>query len=154
VSNIILLYENQKKIERFLENFLVRTGAQHIFFAAKSGEVLVYSGSNPGKKISSITALLASIFNATEELAQLINENHFRQFFLKGKDWNLFYHNISSRFLLVVIFKEESLLGPVRVLTEKLVTKLKKELGHSTGRKNPPIGDIDGKKLMEDLFNQ
>lgn len=154
MSNIILLYENQKKIESFLENFLVKTGAQHIFFAAKSGEVLVYSGPKPGKKISSITALLTSIFNVTEELAQLVNENHFKQFFLKGKAWNLFYYNISSRFLLVVIFKEEALLGPVRVLTEKLAAKLKKELSHSTGKKIPPIEEIDGKKLMEDLFRQ
>jgi predicted regulator of Ras-like GTPase activity (Roadblock/LC7/MglB family) len=154
VSNIILLYENQKKIESFLENFLVRTGAQHIFFAAKSGEVLVYSGPNPGKKISSITALLASIFNATEELAQLVDENHFKQFFLKGKAWNLFYHNISSMFLLVVIFKEEALLGTVRVLTEELVAKLQKELSRPAGKRIPPIEAIDGKKLMEDLFDQ
>jgi predicted regulator of Ras-like GTPase activity (Roadblock/LC7/MglB family) len=154
VSNIILLYENQKKIESFLENFLVKTGAQHIFFAAKSGEVLVYSGSSPGKKIYSITALLTSIFNVTEELAQLVDENHFKQFFLKGKAWNLFYQNISSSFLVVVIFKEEALLGSVRVLTEKLVTRLKKELSHSTGKKIPPIGKINGKKLMEDLFIQ
>jgi predicted regulator of Ras-like GTPase activity (Roadblock/LC7/MglB family) len=154
VSNIILLYENQKKIESFLENFLIRTGAQHIFFAAKSGEILVYSGSKPGKKIYSITALLTSIFNVTEELAQLIDENHFKQFFLKGKAWNLFYQNISSSFLVVVIFKEEALLGPVRVMTEELVTKLKEVLSHSTGKRNPPIGEIDGKKLMEDLFRQ
>jgi predicted regulator of Ras-like GTPase activity (Roadblock/LC7/MglB family) len=154
VSNIILLYENQKKIESFLENFLVKTGAQHIFFAAKSGEIIVYSGSKPGKKISSITALLTSIFNVTEELAQLIDENHFKQFFLKGKAWNLFYQNMNSRFLLVVIFKEEALLGPVRVLTQELVTKLENELKRSSRAGDPPIGEIDGKKLMEDLFKK
>jgi predicted regulator of Ras-like GTPase activity (Roadblock/LC7/MglB family) len=154
VSNIILLYENQKKIESFLENFLVRTGAQHIFFAAKSGEVLVYSGPKPGKKISSITALLTSIFNVTEELAQLIDENHFKQFFLKGKAWNLFYQNMSSSFLLVVIFREEALLGPVRVLTEELATKLEKELKRSHRGENSSIGEIDGEKLMENLFKK
>jgi len=135
VSNIILLYESQKKIEHFLESFLVKTGAEHIFFAAKSGEVLVYSGSNKGKKLSTITALLTSVFNVTEELARIIEENQFKQFFLKGKAWNLLYHNISSEFLLVVIFKEEALLGFVRVLSEKLVFKLKKELKKSTRKR-------------------
>jgi len=152
VSTIILLYEIQKKIERFLENFLVRTGAQHIFFAAKSGEVLVYSGPKEAKKISSITALLASVFNATEELAKIIDEHQFKQFFLKGQAWNLFYQNISPQFLLVVIFKEETLLGSVRVLSEKLASKLKKEINKNTRKKIPSIKRIDGEKLMDSLF--
>ncbi len=152
MSNIILLYESQKKIERFLESFLVRTGAQHIFFAAKSGEVLVYCGSRPNKKIYTITALLASIFNVTEELARIVEENQFNQFFLKGKAWNLFYRNISPSFLLVVIFKEQALLGPVRVLSEELVLKLKKELEKKYPGELPSLEGIDGKQLMEDLF--
>jgi predicted regulator of Ras-like GTPase activity (Roadblock/LC7/MglB family) len=154
VSNIILLYESQKKIECFLENFLVKTGAEHIFFAAKSGEVLVYSGSNKGKKLSSITALLASVFNVTEELARIVEENQFKQFFLRGKAWNLLYHNISPEFLLVVIFKEATLLGSVRVLSEKLVLELKRELGKKYPKKNLSFQEINGKKLMEDLFEE
>ncbi len=152
MSTIILLYEIQKKIERFLENFLIETGAQHIFFAAKSGEILVYSGSKEGKKISSITALLAGVFNATEELARIIDEHQFEQFFLKGQAWNLFYHNISPQFLLVVIFKEETLLGSVRVLSEKLASRLKEEINKNALKKIPSIETIDGEKLIDDLF--
>jgi predicted regulator of Ras-like GTPase activity (Roadblock/LC7/MglB family) len=153
VSNIILFYEIQKRIEQFLENFLVKTGAQHIFFAAKSGEVLVYSGSKKEERISSITALLASVFNATEELAKLIDEHQFKQFFIRGKACNLFYQNISSQFLLVVIFKEETLLGSVRVLSQKLVDKLRKELKeNSRVKKNSLLENLDGEILMEDLF--
>lgn len=153
MSNTILLYESQKKIERFFENFLVKTGAQQIFFAAKSGEILVYCGSKLSKNIHSVTALLTSIFNVTEGLAQIVEENKFTQFFLKGKAWNLFYHNISSSFLLVVIFKEEALLGPVRVLSEELILKLKEELERKYTGKLPSLKGIDGEKLMEDLFS-
>jgi predicted regulator of Ras-like GTPase activity (Roadblock/LC7/MglB family) len=152
VSTIILLYEIQKKIERFLENFLVRTGAQHIFFAAKSGEVLVYSGHKEEKKISTITALLASVFNATEELAKIVDEHQFKQFFIKGQAWNLFYQNISPQFLLVVIFKDQASLGSVRVLSEKLASRLKKEINKNSRKKIPSIKKIDGEKLMDNLF--
>ena len=152
MSTIVLLYEIQKKIERFLESFLVQTGAQHVFFAAKSGEILVYSGFKKEKEISSITALLTGVFNATEELAKLVDEHHFKQMFLKGQACSLFYQNISSKFLLVVIFNEETLLGSVRVLSEKLVSKLKKELIKNNQRRTPSIEMLDGKKLMENLF--
>jgi predicted regulator of Ras-like GTPase activity (Roadblock/LC7/MglB family) len=152
VSTIILLCEIQKKIERFLENFLVKTGAKHIFFAARSGEILVYSGSKKEKKISTITALLAGVFNATEEQAKLVDEHQFKQFFIRGKAFNLFYQNISSQFLLVVIFEKETLLGSVRVLSEKLASKLKKELDKNTSLKAPSIDVINGEELMEDLF--
>jgi predicted regulator of Ras-like GTPase activity (Roadblock/LC7/MglB family) len=155
VATVVLLYEVQKKIEGFLENFLVKTGARHVFFAAKSGEVLVYSGSKKEKEISSITALLAGVFNATEELAKLIDEHQFKQFFLRGQAWNLFYQNLGPQFLLVVIFKKEALLGSVRVLTEKLAYKLKKELNKKTLKRSPYIFDmIEEKKLMEDLFKE
>lgn len=152
MSTIVLLYEIQKKIESFLENFLVKTGAQHVFFAAKSGEVLVYSGLKRGVEISSMSALLTSVFNATEELANLVDEHQFKQFFIRGQAYNLFYQNVSSQFLLVVIFKEETLLGSVRVLSEKLVSKLKEELVKNKLGKIPPIEMLDEKKLMEDLF--
>ena len=152
MSTIVLLYEIQKKIERFLENFLVKTGARHIFLAAKSGEVLVYSGYKEEKKISTITALLAGVFNATEELAKLVEERQFNQFFIRGQKFNLFYQNVSSQFLLVVMFKEETLLGSVRVLTKKLASKLNKELTKNTSSKGPSIDIADGQELMEDLF--
>jgi predicted regulator of Ras-like GTPase activity (Roadblock/LC7/MglB family) len=152
VSTIVLLYEIQKKIERFLENFLVKTGARHIFFAAKSGEVLVYSGYKEEKRISTITALLTGVFNATEELAKLVDEHQFNQFFIRGQAFNLFYQNISSQFVLVVIFKEETLLGSVRVLSKKLASKLNKELAKNTSSQRPAVDMADGEEMMEDLF--
>lgn len=152
MSTIVLLYEIQKKIERFLENFLVKTGAEHVFFAAKSGEVLVYSGLRKEEEISSLTALLTGVFNATEELAKLVDEHQFKQLFIRGKDCNLFYQNISPQFLLVVIFKGETLLGSVRTLSGKLVSKLKEELVENIKGKIPSIEMLDEKELMEDLF--
>ncbi len=154
MSTIILFYEIQKRIEQFLEKFLVRTGAQHILFAAKSGEVLVHSGLKKEEKISSITALLAGVFNATEELAKLVDEHQFKQLFIKGKAYSLFYQNINSKFLLVVIFKEETLLGSVRVLSQKLADKLKKELEQKKQTRNSILANIDGETLMKNLFKK
>jgi hypothetical protein len=85
-------------------------------------------------------------------LARIIEENQFKQFFLKGKAWNLLYHNISPEFLLVVIFKEETLLGSVRVLSERLVFELKRELKKKYPKESLSFREIDGQKLMEDLF--
>lgn len=154
MSDIILFYQTQKKIESLLETFLIKTGAQRIFFATKSGEVLVYSGSKAGEKVRSMAALLASVFNATEELAHLVDESHFKQFFLKGKEWNLFYHNVDSLFLMVVVFKEESLLGSVRVLSVDLASELKKALKEECEEEAPSLVGFDEKELMEDLFTQ
>jgi len=154
VSTVILLYEIQKKIEQFLESFLVKTGAQHVFLAAKSGEVLVYSGSKEEKQISSITALLAGVFNATEELAKLVNEHQFKQFFIKGEVYNLFYQNVSSQFLLIVMFEEETLLGSVRVLSQKLADQLRKGLKENKRSGDSLSEKINGELLMEDLFEK
>ncbi|MEO0292874.1 MAG: roadblock/LC7 domain-containing protein [candidate division WOR-3 bacterium] len=154
MGNIILLTESEKRIENYLEEILIKTGAQQIFLAAKSGEVLVFSGAKPKKKLDSITALLVGAFNATEKLAELINETYFTQFFIKGKKWNVLYHNIESQFLLVALFKEETLLGPVRVLLEELVPKLKEELAISKKEKPFKFEKLDGEKLMEELFKK
>ncbi|MEJ2356428.1 MAG: roadblock/LC7 domain-containing protein [candidate division WOR-3 bacterium] len=101
-----------------------------------------------------MTALLAGVFNATEELAKLVDEHQFKQLFIKGEAYNLFYQNINSKFLLVVIFKEETLLGSVRVLSQKLVDKLKKELEQKKQTRNSILANIDGETLMKNLFKK
>ncbi len=123
-EHIILSENMQNEIGNFLEHFIEETNAHHVVFATKSGGVLDHRGFNFGEKIFSLTALVTGIFNATRELAKLIDEKNFEQFYIRGEDWRLFYQDVTPLFILVVFFKEPTLLGTVRLFGEKFVDKI------------------------------
>lgn len=112
---IILSEGLQRDIGHTLDDLIVETDAHFAVFATRSGEVLEKRGEKWEDKVSSITALLTGIFNASRELASLVKENNFEQFLVQGNEWKLLYQNISPLFLLIVIFKERTLLGPLRI---------------------------------------
>lgn len=153
---IILSAEIQRRIEHSLKRFLALTNAEHAVFAAKSGEILEHRGVNFGGRIISITALLTGVFNVTQGLAELIDECEFEQFFLKGREWKLFYKKITPLFILIVLFKESSLLGTVRISAEKFANDLKKIFAEENEkRQRMNIQSGDGKEeeaLFDKLF--
>ena len=116
----------QREINHSLERLIIETNAEHAVFATKSGEILEHRGTKLGAQIVSIAALLTGVFNTTKELAKLIDESNFNQFFIKGREWKLFYYDVSSLFILIVLFKDRTILGTVKMSSEKFANKIKR----------------------------
>lgn len=155
-ENIILSRKMQEKINNSLERVMIETNADHVVFATKSGEILEHRGISLGTQVVSITALLTGVFNTTKELAKIVNEKNFEQFFIKGRKWKLFYKDISSLFILIVLFKDRSLLGTVKISSEKFANNVNKIF--EQGKSRSFVKEIqrdDGfleKDLLEGLF--
>lgn len=148
----------QEKINHSLERIIVETNADHVVFATKSGEILEHRGINLGTQVVSITALLTGVFNTTKELAKIINEKNFEQFFIKGRRWKLFYKDISSLFILIVLFKDRTLLGTVKISSDKFANNFNKifEQEKSINFEREILSD-DGfleEDLLEGLFKE
>lgn len=136
---------------------MVETGADHVIFATKSGEVLENSGLEFGDRIFSITALLSGIFNTTEEMASIVKEESFNQFYISGGEWKLYYRRVSQIFIIVVLFRRDTLLGTVRVSASNFVKDLNKIFSESR-MEGRVVGsekeDGEERKIMEDLFRR
>lgn len=148
----------QRKLKYYLERILIETSAEHAVFAAKSGEVLEHRGVLFGMKIISITALLTGVFNTTGELSKLIDEHNFSQLFISGKEWKLFYQDITPIFLLIVLFKKRTLLGTVKVSSEKFANKVKRmfELENIYRIETSVLSGegMEEEDLLEELFKE
>ncbi len=148
----------QRKLNHSLERFLIETNAFHVVFATKSGEVLEHRGMNFGINIFSMTALLTGVFNTTVELAKLVDECDFNQFFLKGREWKLFYQDVASLFILIVLFRERTLLGTVRMSSERFAYEVKRmfEMENIIGTEISVLGGEGGKgeELLEEFFKE
>lgn len=148
----------QGRINNSLERVIIETNADHVVFATKSGEILEHRGISLGTQVVSITALLAGIFNTTKELAKIVHEKNFEQFFIKGRKWKLFYKNISSLFILIVLFKDRSLLGTVKISSEKFANNVNRIFEQEKDRSFVrEIQKDDGfleEDLLEDLFKE
>jgi len=148
----------QKKINYSLERLIIETNALHAVFATKSGEILEHRGLNIGTQIVSITALLAGVFNTTKEMAKIIDEHNFNQFFIKGREWKLFYQDISSLFILIVLFKDRTLLGTVKLSSERFARRVKRifEKENTKGIETRVLSGEGAPEedLLEELFKE
>lgn len=155
-DHIILSSEMQKRIGSSLEDFLIETRAEHAVFASNTGEIIENVGREFGKRIFSITALLMGVFNTTRELASILNEKDFEQFYLKGQQWKLFYQKVTPLFVLIVLFRDKALLGSIRISSRKfaqnLLSLFTNEGTKRKENKRLDVNDRGEEDVMEGLF--
>ena len=139
----------QKKINYSLERLIIETICIPIFKprCSKISPLLVAN-----------TALLTGVFNTTKEMAKIIDEHNFNQFFIKGREWKLFYQDISSLFILIVLFKDRTLLGTVKLSSERFAKRVKRifEKENTKGIETRVLSGEGAPEedLLEELFKE
>lgn len=118
-----------KKISRILYELNNRLKSHMCIFADINGYPIDYSGDNRGIDISTLTAVAAGSFMASNEIAHIIsNEQHFEHVFHEGKRQNVYMCNVSDEFLMIIVFGKSVPIGLVRLLTHHAVSKLSEYL--------------------------
>ncbi len=114
-----------KKITRILYELNMRLKARLCVFADMNGFPIDYSGQVEGININSLTAVAAGSFSASNEMSRMISgERHFQHVFHEGEKRNVYMCNISSDYLMIVVFGKQVPIGFVRLLTHHAVGKL------------------------------
>ena len=76
----------------------------------------------------SIASLAAGNFGAVKAMADIIGEGDFSLLFNKGKNVNIHYKTIASKYLLINIFKKDLSLGFLRLKVSEAAKKIKETL--------------------------
>ena len=72
-----------------------------------------------------LSALAASDFAATAEMAKLVGEDaKFKLLFHEGEKRNVYLSNVGDNFFLVVVFDTSVTLGLIRIYTKKAIQNL------------------------------
>ncbi len=122
-EEILLGVETSRKIENILNGFLRGSGARCVFLVSRSGQLISELGFTRDLKVLSIVALLSGIFSATEKIARLIKEE-LSELLLEGKEWNVYFKYIGKSYVFITMYKENSILGVIKVESKIACKKL------------------------------
>jgi predicted regulator of Ras-like GTPase activity (Roadblock/LC7/MglB family) len=112
-------------ITKILSELASKTKASAILFADMSGQLISQRGNTDNMNTTVLSALAASDFAATAEMAKLVGEDaKFKLLFHEGEKRNVYLSNVGDNFFLVVVFDVSVTLGLIRIYTKKAIQNL------------------------------
>jgi predicted regulator of Ras-like GTPase activity (Roadblock/LC7/MglB family) len=112
--------EQSRLLKKAVEDFIVQAEAHSAYLVDGEGNVLACVSPYGDLSVQTIAALSAGAFSATRELAALLGEPSFHSVFHHGDNTNLYIHNVTADFLILVVFGPSTTAGLVKLYVERL----------------------------------
>ena len=145
---IILNGTQYEGITKTLSELAVKTKASAILFADMSGQLISQRGNTEDMYTTVLSALAASDFAATAEMAKLVGEDaKFKLLFHEGEKRNVYLSNVGENFFLVVVFDVSVTLGLIRIYTKKAIQGLNQILEEEAS------DDLDSRDMIDSDFS-
>jgi predicted regulator of Ras-like GTPase activity (Roadblock/LC7/MglB family) len=153
---VILNGKQYDGITKILTELATKTKASAILFADMSGQLISQRGNTENMNTTVLSALAASDFAATSEMAKLVGEEaKFKLLFHEGEKRNVYLSNVGDNFFLVVVFDVSVTLGLIRIYTKKAIEDLGGILDDDSdsGETDEQIIDSDFSSLLGDALD-
>mgnify|MGYP000415407236 CR=1 FL=1 len=142
-------------ISKILSELAAKTKASAILFADMSGQLISQRGNTDEMNTTVLSALAASDFAATAEMAKLVGEDaKFKLLFHEGEKRNVYLSNVGDDFFLVVVFDVSVTLGLIRIYTKKAIQNLVALFADDTNQDDGSIIDDDFSSLLGDALDE
>lgn len=153
---IILNAKQFDEITKILSELAAKTKASTILLADISGQLITQRGNTEDINTAILSALAASDFAATSEMAKLVGEEaKFKLLFHEGEKRNVYLSNIGDNFFLVVVFDVSVTLGLVRIYTKKAIQNLINVFETSDSDEDPgKVIDQDFSSMLGDMLDE
>jgi len=153
---IILTAKQFDEITKVLSELAAKTKASTILLADISGQLITQRGNTDEINTAILSALAASDFAATSEMAKLVGEDaKFKLLFHEGEKRNVYLSNVGDNFFLVVVFDVSVTLGLVRIYTKKAIENLLNVFESSeAGDDASAILDQDFSSMLGDMLDE
>ena len=151
-----LLEDDVRQMDATLVEFLQQTSATAALVIDKGGFLLTRQGDYGDLDLTTIGALAAGAFMASQSIAGLVKEKNFNSTFQQGEKYSMLALEVDEHCLLIVIFTAESGLGIVKYYSSNAASCLARQL--AVARQRNPAAGIDLSALNvadpQDLFRK
>ena len=130
-----------RTLDDTLREFLAQTDATVALAIDKGGFLLTHQGDAGELDLTTIGALAAGAFMASQTLAGLVNDKDFNHTFQQGETTSLFTVGVDEHCLLVVVFPSPIGVGVVKYYSANAVRGLARQL--AAARERDPVGGLD-----------
>jgi predicted regulator of Ras-like GTPase activity (Roadblock/LC7/MglB family) len=109
-----LFEEDVRELNRILHDLLMKTEASAALVIDKGGFLITQCGEYHEFDTTTLAALSAASFAATQGIASLVSETNFSSVYQQGENYSLLVVNVDEYCLLTVIFKANLSVGAVK----------------------------------------
>ena len=144
-----LIAEDVRELDRSLSELVTRSEASAAMLIDKAGFLITQAGDFEQFDLTTLSALAAGSFAATQAMAAVINEPNFNSVYQQGESFSLVIQNVETDTLLVVIFAVHVSVGAVKYFANACVPHVSAQLVIAR-RRNPTAGIDLAMMNMED----
>src|SRR6266536_5316681 len=123
-----LIEEDIRQIDGVLNDLLTKSEATSALLLDKGGFLITQCGDVRRFDTTTIGALAAAMYAATQGIASLVSEINFSSVYQQGENFSLLVHNVDEHCLLVVIFRAQISVGAVKYYALGTLTQLAQQM--------------------------
>ena len=123
-----LIQEDVETLDGALDDLLLKSEAAAALVIDKGGPLISQRGTFDRFDTTTISALAAGSFCATQAIADLLGESQFASIYQQGERHSLLLSNIDENVLLIVIFKASLSVGIVKYYAADTVRRIMEQL--------------------------
>jgi predicted regulator of Ras-like GTPase activity (Roadblock/LC7/MglB family) len=123
-----LIEEDVQLLNSVMDELLRKSQAASALVIDKGGPVIGQRGAIEQFDMTTIAALAAGSFCATQAIAERLGEANFANIYQQGEHFSLLFCNIDENALLIVIFKAELSAGAIKYFAGESVRQIAKQL--------------------------
>src|SRR3989442_8250712 len=109
-----LIEEDVQNFDAALNDLLAKSEATSSLVIDKGGFLITQCGDTRRFDTTTLGALAAAMYAATQGIASLVSEANFSSVYQQGENFSLLVHNVDEHCLLVVIFRAQISVGAVK----------------------------------------
>jgi predicted regulator of Ras-like GTPase activity (Roadblock/LC7/MglB family) len=136
-----LIAEDMKELERVLGELVSRSEASAALVIDKGGFLITQTGDFGEFDSTTLAALAAGTYAATQGMASVISEPNFTCVYQQGENFSLLVRNVDTETLVVVVFQAQVSVGAVKYFANSAVPQLSAQF--DVARSRNPEGGID-----------
>jgi predicted regulator of Ras-like GTPase activity (Roadblock/LC7/MglB family) len=136
-----LIEDDISTLNAALHELLMKSDADTGLVIDKGGFIITQCGRAEEVDTTTLSALSAASFAATEGIATLVGENNFSSVYQQGEQSSLLVMNVDEYCLLSVIFKATLSVGAIRYYAADTIKKIAGQLKVAHSR--TPQGGLD-----------
>jgi predicted regulator of Ras-like GTPase activity (Roadblock/LC7/MglB family) len=136
-----LVTEDMREFDRVLGELVSRSEASAAFIIDKAGFLIAQTGDFSQFDSTTLAALAAGTYAATQGMASVISEPNFTCVYQQGENFSLLVRNVDLETLLVVVFQAHVSVGAVKYFANSTVPKLASQFERA--HKRAPDASID-----------
>jgi predicted regulator of Ras-like GTPase activity (Roadblock/LC7/MglB family) len=140
-----IIEEDVRELTRVLQDLLMKCDAATALIIDKGGFLITQCGEYREFDITTLAALSAASFAATQGIASLVKEANFSSIYQQGEKFSLLVLDVDEYCLLTVIFKAHISVGAVKYFASTTVKQIAKQFKRA--HKRAPGAGLDLSEL-------